>query len=245
MCAGSAAPAITPPHSVHGGWTHPCLVPCQVPRRQSTGPGHRTAPHKYVASGMLGLAGSRPPATSYTSAARASFALPPATWLQHTAPQVVSDYLQAEVTLGRILGPLSPPPNGLVVSKFGVSKFGVIPQKHQVGKWRLILDLSSPEGASVNDGISKDLCSAKYLYFDQAAKLIMEAGVGALLSKIDIKDAYRIVPVHPEDWTLLGIQWHGQYFMDTRLPFGLRSAPKQIPYSGSSSSRGCQPISTV
>ena len=139
----------------------------------------------------------------------------------YAAPQVVSDYLQAEVALGRILGPLSRPLNGLVVSKFGV-----IPKKHQVGKWRLILDLSSPEGASVNDGISKDLCSVKYPYFDQAAKLIMEAGVGALLSKIDIKHAYRIVPVHPEDWTLLGMQWQGQYFMDTHLPFGLRSAPK-------------------
>ena len=38
----------------------------------------------------------------------------------YEAPQVVSDYLQVEVALGRILGPLSPPPNGLVVSKFGV-----------------------------------------------------------------------------------------------------------------------------
>ena len=63
---------------------------------------------------------------------------------------MVYDYLQAEVTLGRILGPLSPPPDGLVVSKFGV-----IPKKHEVGKWCLILDLSSPEGASVNDDISK------------------------------------------------------------------------------------------
>ena len=71
---------------------------------------------------------------------------------------------------------------------------------------------------SVNNGISKDLCSVEYLYFDQAAKLIMEAGVWALLSKIDT--------VHPEDWTLLGMQWHGQHFMDTRLPFGLRSSPK-------------------
>ena len=30
-------------------------------------------------------------------------------------------------------------------------KFGVIPKKHQPGKWRLIVDLSSPDGASVND----------------------------------------------------------------------------------------------
>ena len=98
----------------------------------------------------------------------------------------------------------------------------MILKKHQVHKWHLILDLSSPERASINDGISKDLCSVKYPYVDQAAKLIMEVGVGVLLSKIDIKDASCIVPVYPEDWTLLGMQWHGQYIKDTCLPLGLR-----------------------
>ena len=72
MCASSAAPATTSLHNVHGGWTHLCLISYQVPRRQSAGPGHLTAPHKYVAPGMLGLAGFRPPATSYTSAAYAT-----------------------------------------------------------------------------------------------------------------------------------------------------------------------------
>ena len=45
-------------------------------------------------------------------------------------------------------------------------------------------------------------------------------------SSIDIKDAYRIVPVHSDDWPMLGMQWKGQYFIDPCLPFGLRSAPK-------------------
>ena len=35
-------------YRVHGGWIHPCLVPYPVPRHQSAGPGHLTAPHKYV-----------------------------------------------------------------------------------------------------------------------------------------------------------------------------------------------------
>ena len=37
-----------------------------------------------------------------------------------------------------------------------ISSFGVIPKKGQPGKWRRIVDLSSPWGASVNDGISAD-----------------------------------------------------------------------------------------
>jgi len=35
-----------------------------------------------------------------------------------------------------------------------VSRFGVIPKRHQPVKWRLILNLSSPAGHSVTDGIA-------------------------------------------------------------------------------------------
>ena len=45
------------------------------------------------------------------------------------------------------------------------------------------------------------------------------------MSKTDIQSAFRIIPIHPHDWELLGMQWKGLYFFDTVLPFGLRSAP--------------------
>ena len=107
-----------------------------------------------------------------------------------------------------------------------ISPFGVIPKPHQPGKWHLILDLSSPEGASVNDSICKGLCSLCYLSVDDIASKILSLGKGALLAKMDIQSAYRMVPVHPDDHHLLGMQWEGQLFIDTVLPFGLRSAPK-------------------
>ena len=47
-----------------------------------------------------------------------------------------------------------------------------------------------------------------------------------LLAKVDISNAYRNVPVHPDDRWLLGMEWHGEVYIDTVLPFGLRSAPK-------------------
>lgn len=34
------------------------------------------------------------------------------------------------------------------------------------------------------------------------------------------------MPVHPDDRPLLGMKWEGQCFLDSALPFGLRSAPK-------------------
>ena len=46
------------------------------------------------------------------------------------------------------------------------------------------------------------------------------------LAKVDIKSAFRQIPVHPADRHLLGMRWHKQVYIDSCLPFGLRSAPK-------------------
>ena len=54
----------------------------------------------------------------------------------------------------------------------------------------------------------------------------MAKGQGFQLAKIDIQSAYRNIPVHLEDWNLLGMVWENSLFIGTTLPFGLRSAPK-------------------
>lgn len=107
-----------------------------------------------------------------------------------------------------------------------ISRFGVIPKPHKPGKWRLILDLSHPSGAAVNDGISKELSSLSYVSVDDIVDTILSLGQGALLAKFDIRSAYRVVPVHPDDRMLLGMSWKGGIYVDATLPFGLRSAAK-------------------
>ena len=42
---------------------------------------------------------------------------------------------------------------------------------------------------------------------------------------MDLKDSYCVVPVHAQDYQLLGIQWDGGVYVDRSLSFGLRSAP--------------------
>lgn len=110
-----------------------------------------------------------------------------------------------------------------------VSRFRVIPKSSQ---WRLILDLSSPCGFSVNDGVDPSLCSVQYTTVDKAVGYILSLGNGALLAKIDMKQAYRNILVHPEDRHLLGMSWHGnlKVFIDTTPLFGLRSTPKILCY---------------
>eukprot|EP00731_Ephydatia_muelleri_P022108 Em0014g699a len=50
-------------------------------------------------------------------------------------------------------------------------------------------------------------------------------GQDVLMAKIDLKAAFRLIPVQAADWVHLGICWRGQFYVDTCLPFGLRSAP--------------------
>ena len=71
--------------------------------------------------------------------------------------------------------------------------FGVIPKKNKPNKWRLILDLSSPDDHSVNVDIDKDLASLTYISVD--VTVIRRVGKGALLGKTDIKQAYQNVSV--------------------------------------------------
>ena len=135
--------------------------------------------------------------------------------------QEVQDYLSTELKEGRIIGPLDP---GEYPS-IHTNRFRVIP-KSTPGKWRLIVDMSAPEGGSVNDGIWGDFCSLSYAMVADAACRIMSYGRGALMIKVDIHNAYRVVPIHPDDRWLMGISWKGAVYVDTALLFGLRSAPK-------------------
>ena len=74
-----------------------------------------------------------------------------------TNPQVVADYVHASRS-----GSGQSPKAGSVTG-VQVSPCGVIPKGHAPGKWRLIVDLSSPQGASVNDGIPREACSVTYI----------------------------------------------------------------------------------
>ena len=153
---------------------------------------------------------------------RRKWLVPATSNLSVNNPQTVTEYLSKEVALGRMWTILAGKwPKGLQTSPLGL-----IPKKNRPGKWHLIVDLSSPENKSVNSGINQEVASLAYASLDHLAGLVVSAGRGSFLVKADIKEAYRIVPVHPEDQHLLGVYWEGSLYVDKVLPFGLRSAPK-------------------
>ena len=106
---------------------------------------------------------------------------------------VVDERITAELAAGRLFGPISPQLLPLVHT----SPLGLVPKTHHSNKWRMICDLSSPTptGRSVHDGIPPELCSLHYARVDDAVDIIRKLGRGTQLVKMDIKDAYRIVPI--------------------------------------------------
>lgn len=74
-----------------------------------------------------------------------------------------------------------------------------------------------PEGASVNEEISPDSCTLSYTSIERMARAAVRLGPVALLAKLDIKEAHRLVPVHPDNQVLLAVKWNGAYYVDSML----------------------------
>ena len=110
------------------------------------------------------------------------------------------------------------------LENFHCHPVGVVPKKHST-EWRTIYHLSYPHGTSINDHIPKDPFSLSYVWVDDAISILQSLGRGAFMARIDLKSVFRLIPIHPKDWSLLGIFWQSQYYVDMYLPFGLCSAP--------------------
>lgn len=65
-----------------------------------------------------------------------------------------------------------------------------------------------------------------YASIDDAINLIYKAGQGTWLSKADISDAFKVMPLHPSQWHLFDVQWNDKLYFAVRLTFVSRSSPK-------------------
>ena len=126
-----------------------------------------------------------------------------------------------EVKLGHFAGPFTEIP----FENYIQSPIGLVP-KSEPGETGLIFHFSYPEGDSVNSHIPKEKCSAKYKDLDHAIKLCLEIGKGCFVAKLDMKSAFRNLPIKPEDrkWLIMKavspIDNKVYYFVDKCLPFG-------------------------
>ena len=90
----------------------------------------------------------------------------------------------------------------------------------------MIFNLSTPFGNSVNDNIDMRMKSVQYCsVVDVGQFLLRNAGAnGAWMAKVDLSDAYRLVPINQCDWQYLGIKVGGKFYIDRMLPMGAASS---------------------
>ena len=105
-----------------------------------------------------------------------------------------------------------------------VSALGAVPKPNS-SDIRLIHDCSRPLGSSVNCYAHSD--SFKFNTVDNACEHVK---TGYYMAKIDLKSAYRSVPIHSDHYPAAGLRWYFKgsdkpvYMYDTRLMFGASQA---------------------
>lgn len=124
-----------------------------------------------------------------------------------------------ELMAGRIEGPFpAPPSENFICSPIGLR------EKREKGKYRLIHDLSHPHQNSVNSNIPQHATTVKYQTLDHVITLLQQAGKGASMAKADIQEAFRLIPMAPKYYHMLGFQFQGQFYFDKCLPMGMSSS---------------------
>ena len=84
-----------------------------------------------------------------------------------------------------------------------------------------IITIHFPLGDSVNSHIDHDIGHVEYELLDHCLEIILGVGRGCLMAKADKKSAYRILPISPQSYHLLGFSWENQWWVVKFLPLGL------------------------
>ena len=137
-------------------------------------------------------------------------------------PEDIKAYLHEEISHGAIVGPFhSCPLDNLHISPM------MTREKPNAAHRRVNIDLSFPQGLSVNAGVEKDIYlntpfTLKLPTIDNITGQVKALGRGCKLYKVDISRAFRHIKLDPSDYDLLGLR-HDAYYVDTCLPFGYRN----------------------
>lgn len=130
--------------------------------------------------------------------------------------------LHGGVEKGWILGPYNCRPPFVSY----ISPIGTVPK--DVTELRMIRHMSfKPKKSgflSLNECIPDKYAKVVYPYFSEVVALISHAGKNGYIFKIDLANAFRQLPIHPDDWQYFCYHLDGKYYIDTRWPFGVRSA---------------------
>ncbi len=128
--------------------------------------------------------------------------------------ELLTDKIATWVKEGFVSGPFESPP----MPGFRSNPLIAVARNRKI---RPVVNMSGPKGASFNDNLDRPkLEKVKMTTAKQFGFSLREAGVRAVFSKFDIKDAYKLIPVKIGDLRLQGFYWLGKYFVETQETFG-------------------------
>ena len=140
--------------------------------------------------------------------------------------------MMKEIKLKRFAGPFHK--DELPFENYIQSPLGLVPKGED--QTRLIFHLSyefGSEGSSINANTPREACSVKYKDLNYAMKvclkILAEEGEEVIFwfTKSDLKSAFRLLRICPQDWNLLTMKVEDPltgetfYFFDKCLPFGV------------------------
>ena len=133
-------------------------------------------------------------------------------------------YIATEKGFGALGGPYANPPFAYMQLSPLMTR-----EKKDAAHRRVIMDLSWPPTASVNDAIQGEWyvdgkMTIRLPTVEYMEGRLLELGRGAYLYKTDLARGYRQLRVDPSDWPLLGFTHQGEYYFDICPPFGLRTS---------------------
>ena len=134
--------------------------------------------------------------------------------------QGVDKYFKEEVELKAMVGPIKE-------TSFAIHYSPLMARSKPDGGTRVIVDLSWPVGATVNNAVPDNYFDffkfqLKYPTIDNIVHKIRQLGPSTLLYKIDLQRAFRNLRVDPLDYKALGLCWRDVTYVDVGIPFGLK-----------------------
>ena len=131
----------------------------------------------------------------------------------------VTDTICDWVNKGFVMGPVD-----LKDIPVNAKVSGMMTRDKPNGAVRCILNLSSPKGLAVNEGISSEDFPTKMSSTTEWLRVLNRAGRDCFINKQDWSDAYKHIGVHPDDLNLQWFKWLGRGFVELCLIFGAVSS---------------------
>jgi hypothetical protein len=144
---------------------------------------------------------------------------------------VFLDIIQNEFNKGRYLGPFSREALEREIGPFQSSPLSLVPKSGKPGKFRLIQNLSFPHTnvptPSINSFLKSDDFPCTWGTFRTVSTLISNLPPGTQGAVRDISEAYRIIPLHENQWPGVVIRLSNQpdsFALNTCNSFGCTTA---------------------